>query len=414
MMNIEECLQDMINYHEDGGKQMDEVILQPCLENGVLTKFELDIVKEKFEQYKLSCQASLLEAVKPETNFVKEKTVPFKVEMKKLSGTGLNGYAKKEYVIKRFGITNTTLATVCAAGGSGKSMFLQYLAVCVNSGKNIFGEFETEKGDIIHIDAEQSEDQTMTRYERISAGLGVTDFEVARMTLTSPLDSSKYIETIEKDLCEVLVGKKLAIIDSLKAITEADENGAEISKILKIFKRVAEKTRCAVLVIHHKGKTTTGASQTGRGHSSIYDSVDVQIDLDCADTDTQIFELKCAKNRDGRRFDGVSYTYEDSGEFNENQNCSEKLEFKILNSTVKSIKVNVKQVILKSLNDTKMKKGELYDLIKGDSNVFNKAFDALLTEEMIKITVGAHNAKVTELTEKGKKSLDWPDEIVKN
>ena len=96
----------------------------------------------------------------------------------------------------------------------------------------------------------------------------------------------------EINMCK---GINLLIVDSLKAVVSCDENSGEIEKPLKMLKRVAEEANCVVLVIHHKGKGKD-AKQSGRGHSSIYDSADVQLDLE---VNNEIYEITCAKNREG-------------------------------------------------------------------------------------------------------------------
>jgi RecA-family ATPase len=137
-------------------------------------------------------------------------------------------------------------------------MLLQHLAVCVSSGKKLFGKFDVARGPVLHMDEEQTETQTARRYIRIAAGMDVKELDIQRVVLENRLDSPEILETVQEDLIKLFGGKKLILIDSLKKISEAEENSPQIEKIMKILKRVAEKANTTIVLVHHMGKSSGG------------------------------------------------------------------------------------------------------------------------------------------------------------
>lgn len=388
--------------------------LKNAVDFGELSQEEADCVKQELEEedyfnknnedVPLWAQPVNIKNSKPE-----KKPLFNKINM--AIDFSLESLPPRTFIVERLNIEESCFYTICASGGSGKSMFLQYLACCIDTGTPLFGEFKVTKGAVYHIDQEQNLNQTKRRYIRIFNGLGnkLPD-NLERTNLERRLDCAEEIDTIEEDLTKEFQGKTLVIIDSLKAISEADENTADIEKILKIFKRVAEKTKCAIVLIHHKGKNST-AKQSGRGHSSIYDSVDGQIDLDY-DQDTRTYTLSCAKVRDGVAFDGIRYQLKDEGDFNFEQKCSYKLVFEMLMSNIKPKERDINKLILKMINDSieKYNQTNLYNIIKGDRNILSRALKELADKKFIDVEKGSKNSSVYSITELGKKHIeDWSE-----
>jgi predicted transcriptional regulator len=152
------------------------------------------------------------------------------------------------------------------------------------------------------------------------------------------------------------------------------------------------------------GKNTTNSRQSGRGHSSIYDSVDMQVDLKHeADDSTGMVELNFVKNREGTTPKGINFRFYDDGYFNENQYCSEKLCFECLDENVEknSKSSNLKFNILNSLCGNELNQRDLYKLIKGDSNIFYNNLKKFTEEGLISIRIGSKNSKNYSLTSDG-------------
>ncbi len=323
---------------------------------------------------------------------------------------GLKALPPRQYILKRLEIERGTLALLCASGASGKSMLLQYIACCASSGKPLFGKFDIAKGTVLHLDQEQNAIQTQRRYERLAAGLELDELDIERVDLNRRLDAPEEIKTVEDDLVALFQGKSLVLIDSLKATSEADENSPQIEVILKIMKRAAEKTKTGIVLIHHKGKSTANVKQSGRGHSSIYDSVDIQIDLDW-NMESGTAKLICRKNRDGKLFEGIEYKLLDTGDFNEMQNCSEKLEFQLLSDNIKP-EIAVDMQILRALkgkNETLNQK-QLFEIVAGDRSIFTDTLERLVSSEYVDMKKGKSNSNNYKITESGLSTLAWNDE----
>ena len=301
----------------------------------------------------------------------------------------------KEYLIQRLEVACGSFVLLCATGCSGKTMFAQYIACCISEGKPLFNLFPVKKGSIIHIDQEQSQVQTLRRYKRLANGIGANTIDVSRITLKHRFDDPNLdLKEVEKELVDLCHDQALCIIDSLKAVSQADENSASIEVILKMFKRVSETTNCTIFLVHHKGKGKD-AKQSGRGHSSIYDSVDVQIDLDCSN---EVFELSCAKNREGRWFDGIKYQLLDSGNFMASQNCTTQLELNLLQDDVKSSRQSQKERIIVALTATpELKFNDLYGAVKGDRTKFNEVVTAMIEAKELTKTKGEKNSNLYSL-----------------
>lgn len=323
---------------------------------------------------------------------------------------GRENLAPRKYLLKRLEIEEGTLALLCAAGNSGKTMLVQHLAMSVNSGIPFLGVYPVATGRVLHIDMENNIKQIERRYERLANGLDINEFSITKVSLDGGrLDSQDNIKTIERDLVELCSGYTFIVIDSLKAVSEADENSAQIEIICKVFKRVAEKANCAILLVHHKGKGKSDNRQSGRGHSSIYDSVDVQIDINHEGTSSE-YVLECAKNRDGSYFKDISYRLEDTGEFWPEQNCSAGLKL-VAELEVTEPEVEVKDsldvVMLKNLVEKSVNQSELFSLVKGQREVFNKTVESLLKKDLINETKGAKNARIFNITQQGKSFINW-------
>jgi hypothetical protein len=326
-------------------------------------------------------------------------------EPKTMKRVDMNTLPIKQYLIERLEITPGNLTLLCATGCSGKTMLVQYIAACVSSGTPLFGQFPVKKGSVVHVDQEQSELQTLVRLLRLANGLEIEDFDVSRTTLTERLDSPNLNpKEVEEELIETCTGKVLCIIDSLKAVSCSDENSAGIEVILKTFKRVAERTKCSIICVHHKGKGKD-AKQSGRGHSSIYDSCDVQIDLEASN---DIFEISCAKNRDGKYFDGIKYNMVDAGPFCVGQNCTEQLKLIALQTDVKSIKQGQREKVISCLKDSaELKFNQLFLLVKGDRNKLIEVLEDMFQADEVTMTPGPHNAKLYSLSANFRATENW-------
>lgn len=318
---------------------------------------------------------------------------PGLVETKKMKILDLTKLPPREFVVQRLGIEKGMLGLLVGTGESCKSWLVQSIAVCVSSGLPLFGKHKVRKGSVAYVDGEQGETQTLTRISRIANGINVTELDIVRSKLSRyKLDGKEVIDTIKAELIKAWTGKELVVIDSLKKISVADENSAEISDVLHMLKEVAEESRAAILVIAHMGKDAGGGKkQTARGHSSIYDSVDVQIDV--AKREDTIF-VSCAKNRNGKRFDGLSYQVVDVGADIIGQNCTAGITLRLVDDDVTPEQIPLFDRIMDIIQKQPgIKQGDIYAKVGGDRSIFAAELGKALNTEEIELRIGSHGAK---------------------
>lgn len=328
----------------------------------------------------------------------------------------IKDFKPKDFICKRLQMNRGNLITLIAAGASGKSMLLQYFALCVATGTPLFNTFEVKKSKVLHIDQEQSENQTNLRYCRIAKGMNIPEFDlIDRLYLKQKLDKRPdLMQEVEDQFVDMISEYDLVIIDSLKKISCAEENSDKIEVVINMLKQAAERVNCVIMLIHHKGKGKSDVRQSGRGHSSIYDGVDIQIDLD-HEQDSLVHDLKCAKNRDGRSFDGIKYEMVDGGNYIPAQDCYETLVFNLLQSDSKNKLENSKLNILQQLSppNTELNQKGLFDLVKGDRNIFDKAILFCLDNDLIKERTGERKARLFSITTEGLSYLSYDQESAK-
>lgn len=300
----------------------------------------------------------------------------------------------KTYIIKGLNLYKGSLHTLCARGGQGKTFFLQYLAVCAAVGKKLFDKYEiNEKLKILHIDQEQGNDQTITRYIRLSNGVGYNgDLPIDRLVIPR-------LDIKNKDSWKLinLEGYDLVLIDSLKALSNADENSGEAEELLKYLKYQAEIHNTCLLIITHKGKYDGGALQSARGHSSLYDSLDGQIDLSL-DPKTLIFTLHCQKSRDDIPFEDVFFSFKDDGEYIPNRNCTSKILFNLVENPNDDFIFNIFKIINENSGINQV---SICKKIKCDKHRLITALLDLQKENHIQLIKGNKNANLYYATSEG-------------
>jgi hypothetical protein len=181
------------------------------------------------------------------------------------------------WLCKELGLAPGAPAMVAGYGFSGKTVSLQALAVAVASGGKAWGRFEVGSGSVLHVDYEQGRHLTQTRYQRLAIAAGVWSELAGRLEVVClppvHLDAEGAIEKL-RGLCE---GKRLCIVDSLKAaFPTADENSSDVRKWLDALLKVSEETGCVIVVIHHARKpqkdSQGGAKTAIRGSGAIFDA----------------------------------------------------------------------------------------------------------------------------------------------
>lgn len=252
---------------------------------------------------------------------------------------------EKKYFSKDLNLYVNSVNSLCATGGAGKSMLMAHIAVSSLTGKSLFNTLNVAKSNkVLYLDQEMTNEQFETRAIQFARGIGFSGElhldrkQISRIKIKEEEDWKRLSNAIE--------GYELVIIDSMKSISDADENSGEIEPLIKYLKQQAEKYRCCIIFISHRGKHTGSEVQTSRGHSSIYDSLDNQMDL-TLDSDYctneceegcwkhNIFKLVSQKSRDDAPHKPIRYTIEWSGKMINHRNCMEMIKMNICEMNAK-------------------------------------------------------------------------------
>lgn len=184
------------------------------------------------------------------------------------------------WVSEKWAIAPGAPVVLAGAGGLGKTLLAQALALGVSTPGGAWLGEQMPFGRVLHIDHEQGLVATRRRYQR----LGIRG--ASGLELRCP--PSRGWRLSSKDglawLMRAAEGSRLVVIDSLRASTPGvDENDSDIRTLLDPLGEVAEETGAAVLVIHHARKTGKDEPIDGpeflRGSSGITDAASAVIGL---------------------------------------------------------------------------------------------------------------------------------------
>lgn len=172
-----------------------------------------------------------------------------------------------DYVVRDLGITSGPVSLLVGSGFSAKTLLVMRLALSVAAGIP-FLDFETAQGPVLHLDLEQGGVETGLRYKRMATALGLTAEHVPDLSFVEYPRIRLDDAGAEHVLLEALAGHRLCIIDSLRAAMRASENSSDSREHVDMLGRVSNATKCAIILIHHSGKSRSGV----RGSSAFFDA----------------------------------------------------------------------------------------------------------------------------------------------
>lgn len=180
-------------------------------------------------------------------------------------------------VIPSLGIAPGPAHLVTGSWYTGKTLLLATMGLCTAAGRDLFNLYRVRQGKWLHFDHEMGRRHLKRYVQRLRAGLGIEP-EVLRdqMSLRVLPRLNLRTENALDHYTELLSGYSIATLDPLRAAAPgADENKSEFREYLDMLAIVSDRTKCAVVVLHHGGKPTEGAQRrnTGRGTSAIDDAV---------------------------------------------------------------------------------------------------------------------------------------------
>ncbi len=213
---------------------------------------------------------------------------------------------------------------VFGSPGSLKSFLLADLACCVVAGIGWLPPLPNHNGNVqkttqapaVWLDFDNGKRRTHERFSAIGRTLKLPDNAPLRYySMPSPsLNAGDNNQISELTQIMQFHGAKLAIIDNLGAISGgADENSAEMIKILSNIRSLSENAGAAVIVIHHPRKSSSSTGRRGdtlRGHSSIEAALDLALLVE-RETDSSEIKIQATKSRGvGVKSFGAVFTYQ--------------------------------------------------------------------------------------------------------
>lgn len=207
------------------------------------------------------------------------------------------------------GCVRASSITLLAGFGSGSKTWQGLDAnVSVALGQPWLGRFQTVQGPTAFVDFESGAYETCRRIQANARARGyetVRDVGVVSMPGIY-LGDVAFLRAME----ELATSRSLIVVDSLRAASLVDENDSRIRLGLDQLRAVAEKTRCAFIVLVHAKKSSGSVTQIDerellRGSSAVFDAADV-VFVSTYKKDEERFDVVQAKARHGRKVDPFS------------------------------------------------------------------------------------------------------------
>lgn len=208
-----------------------------------------------------------------------------------------------EYIVARM-FALPSLNIVYGAPGTFKSFLLADLAVCAASGQpwltpapwlreNHTQGTPTRRSPVMWIDFDNGRRRTHDRFSALGRARQLPpDTPLYYYSMPTPwLDAGdqRAIGALALRMHERDV--RLLIVDNLGVVSgDADENSADMGKVMSEWRQLAEDTQAAIILIHHQRKSNGMLGRAGdslRGHSSIEAALDLALMVereDLADT----------------------------------------------------------------------------------------------------------------------------------
>ena len=189
-------------------------------------------------------------------------------------------------------ISTGSLSMFFGDPGTKKTFSMLSLAVCVALEKPWL-DFETKGRNVLIVDEESGEHRLALRLGKAIRGeLGDESMPIKFVSLGGFNLDNKEGESEFQSLIKT-TDAGLVIIDALAEIMNGDENSKkDTHPVFASLRRIAEKTRAAIILIHHSNK-----NGGYRGSSAIKGALDQMIKIESKD-DSNWIEFTTEKSRD--------------------------------------------------------------------------------------------------------------------
>ena len=178
-------------------------------------------------------------------------------------------YPEARFVVDRL-FEMKSINMLSAPPNKWKSWIVILCALCVASGKPLFGKFATEKMKVLVVNEEDTERLLQERCQML---MERTDELPVYFHIGKQIKLTKdFVDALIEESERLEVG--LVIFDSLRSVHDADENSSqEMQKIMDELKRMT-RSGLTVLFTHHNRKKARGggkdeAGEESRGSSAI-------------------------------------------------------------------------------------------------------------------------------------------------
>lgn len=181
------------------------------------------------------------------------------------------------------GFLSGTVGALIATGSTGKSFFSLELAISIaNPDVNLLEIQPMQQGKVLLIAAEDPPNAIIHRLHNLGKYISCKNREIIAQNLRIEAIIGKRLDiTNEKTLARIIeaaTGYRLIIFDTLSRCHRLDENSnSDMAFIISTLEHIADKTKSAILFLHHISKQSAflgqGTSQhAARGASSLVDN----------------------------------------------------------------------------------------------------------------------------------------------
>lgn len=194
-------------------------------------------------------------------------------------------------------ISEGATTVIVGEGGDGKTWSLMDMGVCVAHGDLWLGTRKTVQGNVLFVDEESGLTRFNLRLKKVMNGHNADSSLPFFYTSLSLFDLTKKadLQGLEKLITGYSI--KFTIIDAfMDVVPGADENAVkDIAPVMQGLRQIAEKTKCALAIIHHNNK-----GGVYRGSTAIKGAVDSLISVKKT---TDVITFKSEKSRDTEPFE---------------------------------------------------------------------------------------------------------------
>ena len=190
---------------------------------------------------------------------------------------------KTPYMIHKL-LRRGEVAAVIAPPKCRKSFLIADLAISGAAGRDWFGQYRVQQGRVLLVDNELSPNEIADRTRTIMGDYGVTMEELGgRLDVLCLRDSDAEIDQVIRQLQALEQPYDLIIFDALYMFLEKgmDENSnADMTCLLRKFRRLASRTGAAVILVHHTSKGVQAGKEAidlGAGAGALGRAVDTNI-----------------------------------------------------------------------------------------------------------------------------------------